>query len=58
MTPSDQPDQFGSIGGSAYYVLPNGDVYKKVPKHEKNFEYIGKESDFQGNRSYGMSMRG
>jgi hypothetical protein len=38
--PKDAIDMYGTKGGSEYFVMPNGDVYKKTTADMHKFELI------------------
>jgi hypothetical protein len=44
--PKDAIDMFGTKGGSEYFVMPNGDVYKKTTADMHKFELIGTQDEY------------
>ena len=42
--PKDAIDKYGTIGGTEYFELPNGDVYKKSKEDSDKFVLIGNKS--------------
>jgi hypothetical protein len=44
--PKDAIDKYGTIGGTEYFELPNGDVYKKSKEDSDKFVLIGNKSKF------------
>jgi len=44
--PKDATDKYGTIGGSEYFELPNGDVYKISEEDVNTFVLIGNKSKF------------
>ena len=44
--PKDAIDIFGTKGGTEYFIMPNGKVYKKTKENMNLFEFIGKQDDY------------
>ena len=44
--PKDSYDMFGTKGGTEYFIMPNGKVYKKTKENMNLFEFIGTQDDY------------
>lgn len=44
--PKDSYDMFGTKGGTEYFIMPNGKVYKKTKENMNLFEFIGTQDEY------------